>query len=1688
VLLNHPFGSEIVMASDHPTGDWRHQRGSKQPIPSGKTSHRAWHPSGQLSPPHTNQKRYRWRNPLIAGGVTVALLVLVGVLIWWFWPPRYPVLAIAGGNTGGSLAIPENAAGVHLANELAEWAASGGQRPKWISTPTLTSDESGATIHLETEPKNLVVYLTAPGGADGQGAYLLVADPKAASTAQVHKLRLSHILSRIKERRSGKRTLLVLDPTTLTTSWAHGLLFNDFARALKELDDEIRSIPGLAVICSSDVDQRSWLFEEKQTTVFGYYFLEILRGEGHSPGSRITAASAFERLKPLVENWAIAHRWEKQTPILLPLEAGLERAQMIDLAAAPTAGYKTPATTDGRRTDLDSLRQAWIEADRLRAINPPPEATNPVLWREYLERLLQWERLARLGADTEAIRTQVSHLVEQLQQPTRRVSLTCLSVATPAATALGQAPPPAIVKTRQIIEQLLTDSEGVTLKQLETADQELKLLYEQSGPPPVEAHFVRMLHRFLGTDGRPVPSPRLLRKAIEVRLLAENAAWRFGAKDQYPYAEFVFSWVGHHVEAGDQARQLGQDLLFSHSPDDWSAADKFFDTASTHYQLALSDGQRVAKALAIRDQVLVQLPYYARWLANHRGDGSDSNTTAIAQAITHAEKAARGVRELGQLLLRPGARFDTVQAAQTAVAADFQAVTATTASELSRLLSSNSVNPSDWHALDNALTIPFIPATERMQLLSRLQHISQQLEANRQQLSVGEARVLPPAIRQQSSHHRRLACAILGLPQPVEVTGNDWPRVYREAGEQIAEAIRKLSSTTLNDLINQARSIPSLSVVGEHLAQGAWMTRFIDPASPQIRGVDFIAIDQAYRRHELLLWQARRVTTEGWADLTSTALRPDWYCQKISGSLIQSAGMLIQHVAENVNQSSTLRLEELKPWLAAQMQELERQPVELLITAEQQKVVVDEKTIDFPFSISVPNRPGEIGFPLSWVEPPAEVVAQPKPELIQPRIERSLQTGQAVVTRHVRFDLPGKPTAKQLAGRLVSRVLYRGQVYEKPTQFTRVELPSREWVYHPPPQGKDDKAAFAIQADESDVAGTVTILIDLTNSMNEPVRSGSDQSRLAAAKLALIRLLIGDETSNNTSNRLPNGTWVTLAYFYGDEQRKVVTTERLGRPGQFPVQLNSGNRKELAFLVEKMIASGESTPLAGAIQQVLLASNRDKFWPSRMQTTGTRTLIVVTDGIDNWGEFTNRKTLKTYPSVYRDAEGKTIQPGSLALEALLGTGKEDVKLHIVFFGMDDQEVTEAKGQFKDLTVESKFNVFMPPRTPARLLSERDAEGLKRYCYEALLPRFPYRLEGSTGNRDRLGPTLPVDDNLLPSPALPAGNYRLWDPNDLEAPQKLELRPGTRVMVQAKRARDGRFEFHLPPYAEKLSEKYQLPAAKIPKGLSVVVPDIKLGHPLEGTWMKLVACLERDGEQKATDLLDVTRPLNDFVWFEFTDPDGQPAPHLRIENRWHMWSPTWELTADRWDLAQRDRSSVRRPTLTAYWLGKQAPTPAGDFRVELPRVDTALPQLNQLYRVGQSEVKLLSVDVEEFHPDDSKLRGLPKGRFLTIRVQSTKPGAPTTPGERVFLMASGWNGIDQPWVLHQHHAYYDAYGRYTARLGPVLETMRPETVKFTFYALDSLKQASHEISLRLRPNEPLPDGKAMPKLTQEPNQP
>ena len=1672
------------MASGTPGGDWRHGTGGKRSEPARGTSRRSWQPGADEPRKSTGRRRSRTGRFILAGLVAGLILALIVVLIEWWRPGRYPNLVVVAPNAPGSLALAENVAGKNTAVALDEWARAGGDRPKPAAAPADIADRDAWKSRIDPDARSVVLYFSAHGGADPEGPYLWFVPADAGAPANAHKLRVREVLDRLAGLPKGQPKLLIFDATAVPASWPHGALTNDFARALKELDGEIAKIDGLVVICASDDEQRSWVSEEWRQTVFGHYLIEGLKGASGNPGDRITAEGLFQYVKEEVRRWVAANRDEKQTPVLLPRDAGPERAAKLELAAVPGAGYPKPADPEppAKVVEDSALGNAWKTAAQLADRVPAPDTTDPATWRDYLDLLVRWERLERQGDVPELLRGRSRQLAELLRTGPVLAEPLCLPAALPVGRALGFPPvertadafrklwDPSSGSTRTdewnrllgaerqgetarrlaaaewVLDRVAKD--GPTAETLKTADEVLGVV-DGSRVGPAEAHFLRMLHRHLDAKAR--PPVELLRLAVRLRIEAEEAAWVGGiGPEAYPYAEQVFRWTRGHVEKGGTARELGQDLLFDTEPKSWDTAGaKYFAEARDHYRKAREDAAVVATALAARDRVLARLPYYARWLAAYRGrPGAGLQTGDVEMLLASAEAAARAAHRINELAAdvpaEPAARLKELAAAGAEATREFGKIVKAFEAEVRGF--TNVAHPSNWHALDHALGVPFIPARDRVKLLGFVRDVSYQLA---QPMPKDLAPAPSPAAQEMAKRQGRMAVAVLGerspeLRQLIDLPKQGaWWESYRDAGERIGRKLRALSDEARAETA-KAATVP-LRDAAPHLGRAAYLARLADPAAP-VTGDDPTAAEQRYWQHYFLLGQAGRTLSAGWADVAQGS--PDqWYCRKAAKLYLDTAAELVRGADPNLPPA------ELERRLADVEAARKLTPTVFTLTAPKSRELADEPGWEYGFEL-IPSGGTGIGFPVRWITspgPPYNVVP-PKEGL---RVAEPRFVGGEKTVRD-RAGFAAIPRAEDVTqpGRLTTTVLYRGHRYEAVTDIRLAGTPTLDWRYLPP----RGTAAFAVLADKDLVAGSVTILIDLTSSMKDS-RVDDDvnsPTRLQAAKKGLELVL----------KELRPGTIVTLASFHGTGQKN----ETRPLSGHVKIENTNDSREQLWRAVKDLEANGENTPLAGAIGEVLAKSRTEEFWPK--QFTGSRTLIVLTDGEDNWGP------------VYGD-------PGNHALRALKAT-PDDVNLHVVFFGMGSkagrQEEEAALKQFEVLTRPEHFRE--PPRTPARLWAGvRDSKSLAERVTQAMVPVVGFQRvpeAGGAGQFGRVPVTIPRQGGdqgegfYKPTPPLKYGVYDLWG---LRTPQKLQLATGDRVLLRARQQGDS-FDLAIPPLAFETADRLNLPRETTNGpgggGVYLTIPEVTVEGKVGHCHLKMTATLEPVGGSRPGELQQVPRPL--FAWFDVAYADGKPAePGLRrglvVVNRGgaekqdgaRLAVPAWDLTATQWDV---NRSKTRRPAVSAYWV-ENPPDPVAKYPIELANPEQSAGRLPKV--VG---AELISVTVEEMADPE-----FAAGKYLTVRLKYAEPGKP------VFLRPGKLKGPEQRSLLTERHLYWDGLGRYTARFGPLTPDDLKGAVDLELFPVAELKDRARntgrEVTIRFRDDAALPDIRLPDELRLEP---
>jgi hypothetical protein len=1637
------------------------------PAPSRK---REWQPTAPAAKSTGGTRRLRLLLAALCGAVLLGGIVVALLMIHRYKPPAW--IAVAPGFEQ-NLTRPSNAAGAKAAFDIAEFLKAGSGRPH-LHRGNIASIDEWKPWLAEVSEDSVVLFLSMPGGADEQGAFLWVGPPAAPPLEekefQKGKLRLRDVFSELGKVPAKTQILLILDATQAAADWSAGMLHNDFARALKGMEKEyILPVDNLVVICSSDDDQRSWVSEVQGKSGFA-----LLLQEGMDPSSgkdHVNALSLFEYLREKVPAWAKANRDEPQTPVLLPQgETGRKRAANISISNIPagvSSGSKAePSANAGK---LQDLLAAWADRDQLADQVPPPQFTAPDVWRRYLDLLLRAEELFRFGSPAYAkVLDEARGLkpifsgnpwptlgsvglalpmpkAADVEFPEHRLSLPEFNelwgapeegehsrakvwsrLSATAAADRRNRDTALIWLQRDVVANLyrrLADDGTLTSDDLRRAAAIIHEVYG-SAVPPSEAHFLLLLDRDLDDAAR-LKSECMarVRLALQTRRLGEEVAHAVPAdgKADFPASELVYPWLASEIAEADRIRLLGEDMLIGDQPVHWEKANQLLTDAATRYKASRDKADRLRLAFNTRDQILVELPYLARWVAGVRDEFDDTQIEELLKSVDAIGKDAHDLAKvleegsleaLGQRdVAKIRDQFDQLKRAYFGKAAN---------------LSAESLQ-SSWHRLDNALKVPFLSAKERKRLLENLQQVSAELDARsrspkgdgvskprlqpderarrqgRMALAVlGERWVMDPAVR-EAAGPGAAKYTFSALSKMMEPAGGSWWETLQyQAGEQIGWHWRELARETAK-ITGRAQ--------GQDLAAALPSLTRADRLARSLAGAEALPeqtrTTEQYRRrrvHDFLLGQARRMIDADWGDagrITSARVKPPVRYSE------QAAAMLIKDAEKLILPSGNLGPEDRKRLLASVTTVRDRLPlppwafrgtqpsVDLTAEDEQQKI---------QFTLSPPpnHRPG---YPMLHrimdgpVKPPAGAFAGRSAET---RFVDTTEKGPPDhVLLFVNVDVDGAKAKDKPEGFVGLEMLYRGHRVPAQTLVAMNPDPSTTWTYSPPP---DRRAAIAFQAGSGQHAGTVVILLDRSDSMVIDDQ-GKPVTKFRDAVGALKGILSG----------LPSRTTVSIFLFgeYSGEQRSPL--EPILRPGVHNYAENTKDLDQLIAHLEKyndVPRRFQYTPLARSIKRIV----DDGVFRG---ASGYKTILVLTDGMDN----------------------QSADPGALVASALNRPEipqEERISLQMVFFQAGN-EWDEAVKQFGGIR---NFDL------PGELWQAKNKDSLSEHLRSAMHPQV----------------VLQKDRKRWPARALPASsNLKGWirglEPGLYTVSTSgvpsttILLQPGDRMIVGFTE-RNGRTEFVPHRYTEDVAtSRPWLRQADPSKRVQVAVGNARLDAARGGDdnlSLLLLADIDFGGAPE----LSLARPH--FFWVEVkpqsTGENLQPWRRLHVQNVPYYPAPAWHVTVPKWP-ADPPTANVRQspalPAVSVWWMENW---PVGPQTVPRP----AGANTEKVFKDKQIDVHGVPVTIESVSF---------KARRLMVKLKY--PAGPPS-----VIVQARWKSRRDDAALEQRHSFYEDKGVYTAFFGPIDPS--EEDLEFTldFYRLDDLKQGAgaHQVRVLLTPGD------------------
>jgi hypothetical protein len=805
--------------------------GDSMSVPSNGPAETPLPPVGRRFEGKRRRSR-RVKLALVAGGFFTLAGLIAGVL-WLLRPPAQASIALVGAGPGDDLALPADAygwSGLDALRGLTDEGGSGSLASSlWSRKLRLHNPPTAAVLKTPGvwdeglgglgDERTAIFYVDLNGGADEEGAYLLAADSK--------RLRLEKLLDSLRNLpgRQDRNKVLILDATKVGAYWPLAL-HNDFARALRRLDGRVAEDKHLLVISATDVDQRSWVSDEWQKSIFAQKVLEGLGGAADRDGhKRITALELYDYVHDEVKHWARTNRAARQTPVLLPSgDEGRKRAddmqlttidhayQPPDSKAAPGAGKAPPAW----------LEEHWRTHDKLMAGNPPPAACSPHLWSRYQEGLLRCEELVRAGQvdAAEKLAKETLGELESNIEEARKLDLVSSgnSLAMFRAFGAAAAEPDAEAiahfrKAWDAEEKALEDRRRGGAAEDKTLDEKRRELRDwarakgarpalcgwlldkvsKAGPAevrdslrtaralyhaafgagnerPTEILYLALLDRDL--PDKPPPG-KLLQRALALRRQAEEAAVGAGASERGelalpPYSEHVYRWVGGKVELADQHRRLGEDRLFASDEAAWKEAEDHFAKAEALYAAAAASAAVVRRALWSCDEAYSALPYYSRWAARSGGEVHKDLEGRIIQLweIAHVLDGRLRLQKPDSTLLDKGDQ-EGLKEPGAQLLEGLRQLGETFRGDCTTLAQQPAGSRQDnWRKINDALAVPFIATDTRQTLLSRLHTIAGDLNAESMR---GERGAEPPSqeetsekARQAAVREGRMAVAALG--------------------------------------------------------------------------------------------------------------------------------------------------------------------------------------------------------------------------------------------------------------------------------------------------------------------------------------------------------------------------------------------------------------------------------------------------------------------------------------------------------------------------------------------------------------------------------------------------------------------------------------------------------------------------------------------------------------------------------------------------------------------------------------------------------------------------------------------------------------------------------------------------------------------------------------------------------------
>ena len=1397
---------------------------------------------------------------------------------------------------------------------------------------------------------SIVIFMALHGGADREDAYLL--PEKADPGTPNQRLHLSTILERLtRDDLKSKNIVLVLDPTQVQANAfnGHGMLHNDFVRRLKEHDKQIADSGNLVVICSSSEDQRSWVSEEWRQTIFGHYFAEALKGA--TGKGNLTALDLFDYLADKVPTWVGANRADLQEPILLPAgDTGRERAKKVVLEVAPE-GYMADDADDAPGAQLDlpaDWLKNWKDQQQLADSMPSPAVYSPRQWRRYREVLLRYEQLVRAGQSSKAAdrAKELADLKKSIEQA-RSVSLTCWSTSLATGPALDtsvpwlwgkgeyqdkfngllSAPDPSktwedtrtwaegqnVPDNREQRVRLLKQRfagmllQGSALNRDGMDPAKLDLLLEvidrdkDGWFSPAEVNFARMLP-YLTKDallGMPKDKNWPWRRVLELRRVAEETAWTIGAgnpdaTNRHPYAEIVYRWIKSKVDKADEVRRKCEDRLYAGDPQEWKQMEVELEQAEKIYADAGAEAVVVRDALSVRDEIMADLPYLSRWLADRRmTDATDAERLAkdakaqVALWDAVHKLAARFQQQQVDGWIRGAKPRDVPDAGANAPGASLKDQAQSVWNDYDTMkraflkrcdeLSDRKVDTQRvWQEIDDALEVPWLPADVRKRLLTLDRATSSGFNKTPPK-NAG----IPKKPEQEEIVHKAanragdLSLAVVGglsfdrLIDPKFGVASDWWQTADRAADEVGNAwqVQTKQITTLMGKDRRARA----DQLDADVAEADRLARLVDGTAKPPSSQDPSAARRRLNLHRFLCWQAERSYKDHWYDREGK----DYY-RAAAGLLLDNAERLMLLEQEDLaDDGRGARLQQVvadRARFAPYSMRITRTDIH---SSDQTITWTNEPVLKLQYRWQVIDEKGQLfkeslnGFPTYWKA--ADAPLPPPKDNRQVKVQRGLER-KSEATDDAELAFPG-PDLRG-AGQVAYSAMFRGQVVAVPTTVVLQSAPDVVVYQHKASPG----GAIAAR---SSLTTHLSIIVDLSGSMQYPLNKNETISKKDAAVKALNSLLPALNANE--------GVKVSIRVLgpKGDAEHPLVLCSA--------EKWTAANKQTILDSVKRLGAYKPEgwTPLVDTVTQAHADMLKTK--------DDTNIILVLTDGVDE------------------GPQGPT--PSKAVRTSLADLIKPGLQFNVVLLNLSDKERTLAHESFD----------WMTETTPVQLgrifevttIDEMNKQ-ISAAMADAVYPKLRLYIKGgrnlpkkeSGGDiAERRGykMTRPEDPQLVWSELLKVDPLVAYPPlATKESLQEITLKDGERLILKLDKAGGGNITFKRGLYVEDLIAPFAKKNAQ--KSSSWWLAE-HLNRLTGKAQADLFFTLENFKDLTSNGQLEQIQP--GFVWFEVSsDPTGKPLP---VE-----FGTVSEFPAPAWYVRVRDWPGGKARPVIRAWVSRDYP--------------------------------------------------------------------------------------------------------------------------------------------------------------------